>query len=279
MNPHVAANRANWNDRVPIHRRNATGFYGIDRLTAGGLTLDALELDLLGEVAGRRVLHMQCHFGLGTLSLARLGAQATGLDFSPAAIAAARDLSQATGLRADFVEAEATRAREAVTGLFDIVFASWGVFCWIPDLGAWMAAAGCLAPGGRLAVIDHHPLLPLLNQEDGRLVLTGNWRTPPDRPLHYDDATTYTGAPDLLTHRDTYEWHHPLGEFVATALAAGLTIERLEEHERLAWPWFPEMAADREGLYALPEGWPRLPLAFSLAARKPVRSPSGSSSA
>jgi 2-polyprenyl-3-methyl-5-hydroxy-6-metoxy-1,4-benzoquinol methylase len=143
------ANRRNWDERVAIHRRDATGFYQVERFLAGETRLYAIDSGELGETAGKRLIHLQCHFGLDTLILAREGAVATGLDFSPAAIAAARRLAAKIGVAADFVCADVYDAPQVVEGEFDIVFTTWGTICWLPDIVRWAETiASLLAPGG-----------------------------------------------------------------------------------------------------------------------------------
>jgi len=237
---------------------------------SGGDTLHAIETEEVGPVAGKRLLHLQCHFGLDSLSWARRGANVTGLDFSAPAIAAARDLARETGIDATFVEASVYDARTALPGAFDIVFTSWGELCWLPDIDRWaQVAASCLAPGGILYVADHHPVLMQFEQEDGMLVLRHDWRTSPDRPLWFDDATTYTGDSTLLAATRTYEWFHPPVKVAQAMLDAGLALEMLREHELLPWPAFSLMVPVEEGrTWRLPDGHPRLPLSFSIKARK-----------
>ncbi len=269
--PYFQANLANWNERAAIHVRNATAFYGIDTLKNGGHTLHPIELEEVGPVAGKRMLHLQCHFGLDTLSWARLGASATGLDFSPPAIAAARKLAQETGLPATFVEANVYDARAAVSGLFDVVFASWGTLCWLPDVARWAeVVASLLGSGGFVYVADVHSALTQCEQEGDRLVPRYDWQTPPDRPLVFEEEATYTGDPVRLMARRTYEWLHSPIRIAQSMIAAGLSIELLHEHEALVWRAFPLMVpADGNRGWRLPDGHPRLPLAFSIKARKP----------
>lgn len=269
MDPHIAANRATWDERVPIHLRNSTGFYGIDKFRAGGCTLHAIELGELGPVAGKRLLHLQCHFGLDTLSWARRGAAVTGVDCSDPAIAAARALAADTGIEAEFVVANVCDVRAAVAGEFDIVFASWGALAWLPDIGRWArAAASCLAPGGVLYAVDAHSALLQHEEDGGKLVLRYDWRTPPDRPLRFEEKVTYTGDTTPLAASTTYAWHHPPAAVAQAMVDAGLRLELLREHEELVWPAFPLMTKTPAGTWRLPDGHPRLPLAFSAKARK-----------
>jgi|SRR5882672_1350386 SAM-dependent methyltransferase len=263
------ANRRNWDERVPIHVRDATGFYKTEATVAGSDTLGAIEAAELGDVHGRHLLHLQCHIGLGTLSLIRCGAEATGLDFSPKAIEAAWDLARRAGISARFVEGHVYDAPTLIPELFDIVYTTWGTITWLPDIARWaQTIAVVLAPGGFLYFADDHPAAQMLEEIDGRLVATYPWRTPPEAPLAFEVATTYTGDPTPLANTTTYEWIHPVSEIVSGLLTAGLQIEMLHEHELLPWKRFPMMVPAGNGYYRLPDGIPTIPLALSIRARK-----------
>jgi SAM-dependent methyltransferase len=265
-----AANRANWNERVPIHRNDRFGCYRIGRLLAGEDRLHPIEDAELGPIAGKRLVHLQCHFGLDTLRLARRGAAVTGLDFSPVAIAEARRLAQAIGRpEANFVCADVYEARRVLDGTFDVVFNTWGTICWLPDMGGWAeTVASLLAPGGFLYFADGHPCALVLEERDGRLVPWFSVDTPAGEPLVFDEPVTYTGDPTRLTAMRTYEWIHSLSRVLNALLAAGLRLEFLNEHDAVPWRMFPMCVAGDDGLYRLPEAMPRIPLAFSLKARK-----------
>jgi SAM-dependent methyltransferase len=262
-------NRRNWEERVPIHVRDATGFYDVETTLAGRATLGRIEAAELGDVRGRRILHLQCHIGLGTLCLVRCGAQATGLDFSPRAIEAAREFSRRAGVAARFVEGNVYDAATLTPGPFDIVYTTWGTITWLPDVTRWaQTIAAVLAPSGFLYFADDHPAAQVLDEVDGRLVATYPWRTPPNAPLAFEAATTYTGDATPLANTKTYQWIHPVSEIVSGLLGAGLQIEMLHEHELLPWKPFPMMVAAGDGYYRLPDGAPPIPLAVSLKARK-----------
>jgi len=264
------ANRMSWDERVRIHLRDRTGFYDVQAVKDGTRDLIPIEAGEIGDVTGKRLLHLQCHFGLDSLMLARRGARVTGLDYSPAAIAAARALAQDCGLDARFVEANVYDAASAVKGPFSVVYSTWGTIIWLPDLDRWAEiVASLLAPGGFLYLADAHPGILPLEEEDGHLVFRYGWRTAPGMPDAFDEATTYTGDADRLSHTRTYEWIHPFSRVVGALLAAGLRLDMLREHERLPWQAFPMMVPDSDGLFRLPDGHARLPLAFSLKASKP----------
>jgi SAM-dependent methyltransferase len=265
----MEANRLNWDDRTAVHLRNRTGFYAIDRTKAGDNRFSGFVDAELGDVAGKRLAHLQCHFGLDTIRLARRGAIATGLDFSPVAIAAARALAGELSVPVHFVEGNVYDAAELLNGQYDIAFVTWGSIIWLPDIHRWAkVVAKLLAPGGWLYLAEGHPSTLSLDQVDGRLVALQPWRTRVTAPFVYDEATTYTGDPTPLTYTRSYEWCHPLSEIITGLLDAGLYLNFLHEHESLPWRHFPMMVADEERLYRLPDGHPSLPLSFSLQATK-----------
>src|SRR6266566_241182 len=151
MTDHFEINRRNWDERAAIHARDTTGDYMLDRFRAGEDALHAIEASELGDISGKRVLHLQCHIGLDTLCLVRRGADVTGIDFSSAALSVARRLSDETGLKADFVEGTVYQAPDLTPGPFDLVFTTWGTICWLPDVNKWAKViASVLAPGGEL---------------------------------------------------------------------------------------------------------------------------------
>ncbi len=171
MDPRLVANRANWDDRVPLHV--ASSFYDVEGFMAQPRTRHVWETEVLGPVAGLDIVHLQCHFGLDSLALAHDGARVVGLDFSSAAVATARDLAQRTGLadRATFVEADVLHAADALApATFDLVYVSLGALCWLPSVEAWAGqVAALLRPGGRLYLHDGHPLAWALADDDVRV--------------------------------------------------------------------------------------------------------------
>jgi SAM-dependent methyltransferase len=265
----IAANRRNWNERAAIHLENRTGFYGIDRVRAGEDILHVIESEEIGDLIGKRRLHLQCHFGLDRLCLARRGAAVTGLDFSETAIAGARALAAELGIAAEFVQRDVYDARSRLTGRFDRVYVTWGTICWLPDIRHWgRLVSSLLEPGGRLYLADAHPSALVLEEMDGRLAPRYPWRVPQGRPLIFDDAETYTGDPAKLTQSRSCEWIHPLSDILTSVIEAGLSVDFLHEHEHLPWKLFPSMVSSGCGLFHLPDGSVPIPLAFSLEATK-----------
>jgi SAM-dependent methyltransferase len=270
VDDHQQANLDNWEDRVPIHARD----YGLDRYLEdpGHLSgVVAYDAPSLGDLAGKRVVHLQCHIGTDTLSLARLGGEVTGVDFSPAALAVARDLAERAGHPIRYVEASVDQVPERVSDTFDVVYTGVGALNWLPSISRWARiVAGLLAPGGRLYLRDGHPMMNALDdtRDDDLLVVRFPYFETAE-PLRWEEPTTYTGSDDLLAHPVTYEWNHGLGETVQAVLDAGLTLTRLEEHTEVEWASLPGLVPTSDGRYALPDGRDRLPLMFTLEAVKP----------
>ena len=266
-----AQNRLNWDDRAEIHLRDEAGGYRIEAFLAGEDNLHDIEHDEIGDVAGLSIAHLQCHIGVDTLCLARRGASCVGLDSSPKAIAAARLLQQKTGLDARFVEGNVNDARQLIEGDFDMVYVTWGAIGWLPDIRRWAeVAASLLKPGGKLYLLEGHPSLMQIDETAGHLRVGFDWRNDPDKPLTMSEETSYTGDTAKIAHPVTHEWLHPLSAVVNAMIDAGLTIERLNEHERLAWQFAPWMVPveGRRRMWVMPDGMPKMPVAYSIQAWK-----------
>jgi SAM-dependent methyltransferase len=259
---YLTINRANWDDRVPIHV--GSEYYDVAAFRSGRATLRPFELAEVGDVAGKTLAHLQCHFGLDTLSWARLGAEVTGLDFSEPAIEAARALAAETGLPARFVAADVYRAPEVLGETYDIVYTGLGSLRWLPDLERWArTVAALLRPGGLLYLSELHPLADVLDDERGERIVHDYFG---DEPIVYDEPFSYTG-PERLAHGARVEWHHGLGAVVTALAGAGLRLSFLHEHDHTIYRRFAEMKVERD-VYRLPEGQPRVPLMYSLAATR-----------
>jgi SAM-dependent methyltransferase len=225
-------------------------------------------------VAGLDLLHLQCHFGMDTLNWARLGARVTGVDFSPVAIGRARDLARRAGLAATFVEADTQRLPAHLAGGFDLVVATYGVLCWIGDLGAWMrGAAKALRPGGRLVMVDMHPAFQTVGSTEPLVV---DWPYGGGEPQRETAASTYAAPGVPMRPQETVQYPHSVGEIVTAAATAGLVVQRLGEH--IAAELDPRggmLTRGPDGLYRLPLGDSHLPVLYSLRAVAPGGGPAG----
>ena len=262
-------NRANWDERVPVHLGPGSD-YGHHDLKRGPYLLHRIEEEELGPVAGKRLLHLQCHFGVDSLALAQKGAIVTGLDFSAPAIDAARALSAETGIPATFVHANIYDARTAVDGLFDRVFTSWGTIVWLPDIVGWArVVASMLAPGGEFYFADVHPACLVFDDEVPGTDGMPGWFAPyfHTDALVLDQASDYADPDARLVNTRTHQFIHPVASVVQALLEAGLRLTMLREHNTLAWKAFANRVETDGRLYRLPgKSW--LPLSFSLKARK-----------
>ena len=257
MTDHIDINLLNWEERAAIHAQDTTGGYMLGRFRAGEDSLHAIEAAELGDISGKRVLHLQCHIGLDTLCLARRGATVTGLDFSKTAVDVARRLSEETGLKAHFVEGTVDQAPDLTPGPFDLVFTTWGTICWLPDMAIWAKViASVLAPGGELYFADAHPAFNVLEDCNGRLMPTFDFQTPADRPLQFVNETTYTGDPTILSHHSTREWIHSLSAVLGGLIDAGLTITMFREHDVLPWQGLPILVPASDRTLAAPRRIP-----------------------
>ncbi|GAA0912164.1 class I SAM-dependent methyltransferase [Nonomuraea longicatena] len=259
---YLTINRANWDDRVPVHV--GSEFYDVAAFRSGRSTLRPFEVAEVGDVAGKRLAHLQCHFGLDTLSWARLGAEVTGLDFSEPAIEAARALAAETGLPARFVAADVYSAPQALGETYDIVYTGLGALVWLPDVTRWArTVAALLRPGGFLYLAEFHPFSDVLDDERGERVVYDYFA---DEPIVLDEPHTYTG-PERLAHGAKVEWQHGLGAVVTALAQAGLRLSFLHEHDHTIFRRFAALEAE-DGRYRMPEGRPRVPLMYSLAATR-----------
>ena len=270
----LAQNQANWDERVAIHM-NAPHAYDLSKLRDGTDRLDRIAAETLGPVDGKRVLHLQCHFGMDTLVLARQGAAVTGLDFSPPAIAAATALAIELGFtdRARFVAANVYDAPAVLPcqGCFDRVFVSWGALCWLPDMTQWARIiAGFLAPGGFLALAEAHPAAYVFDDATATADAMPGWFMPylSREPLLLDKAEDFADPDARLRNSRTVEFLHPISDVITALIEAGLRIDRFQEHDSLTWKMFKNLVQRAPGEFAWPDK-PWLPLSYSLRAAKP----------
>jgi 2-polyprenyl-3-methyl-5-hydroxy-6-metoxy-1,4-benzoquinol methylase len=269
MDEHEVVNRRRWDELVPIHARSA--FYDVDAFRAGHCTLRPLEVEELGEVGGKSLLHLQCHFGLDTLSWARRGARVSGVDFAPAAVEQARALAAETGLAAEFLCARVQDLPAVHSGRYDIVFTSYGVLCWLADLRAWAhTIAHFLRPGGVFYMAEVHPFADVFDDRPESVGLHLAYPYfPPGEPLMEETQGSYADRTAVVENTRCYFWIHTLGEVLTVLLEQGLRLEFVHEFPYCVYPKFPGMTRGADGWYRLPPPRDALPLLFSVRARKP----------
>jgi SAM-dependent methyltransferase len=264
-------NQANWDDRVAIHLGSpdyaATRFDDPDFLSR----VVRFDRPRLGDLSGVRGLHLQCHVGTDTVSLARLGATMTGLDFSPPALVAAQSLATRAGVEVTFLEGDAYDA-VAVAGAaaYDLVYTGIGALCWLPDVRRWArVVAGLLAPGGRLFLREGHPVLWSIDEARTDALVVGYPYFEQVEPIVVVEEFSYVTSDVALTATTTHQWNHGLGEIVAAVLDAGLVLVGLEEHQSVPWEALPGRMERVGEEFRLVEHRERVPLTYTLQARKP----------
>jgi SAM-dependent methyltransferase len=273
VNDYLRLNRASWDERAPAHA--ASPDYAVQRFTDDpGFISDVVRFDLplLGDVTGLTGVHLQCHIGTDTISLARLGASMTGLDFSAASLEQARAIATQVATPVDFVEGDVYAGVDLLGAeRFDLVFTGIGALCWLPRIDEWAGVvAGLLRPGGRLFLREGHPMLWSLAdaREDGLLVVEHPYFER-EEPSVWDDGGTYVETDVEFSTTTTHEWNHGLGEVVTALMARGMSISGLVEHDSVPWDALPgQMERIGGGEYRLRDRPWRLPHSYTLQARK-----------
>jgi 2-polyprenyl-3-methyl-5-hydroxy-6-metoxy-1,4-benzoquinol methylase len=268
---HFAINKAWWNERAPAHA--ASEFYAVSQLIEERTRLsDVVRFDVprLGDIKGQRGIHLQCHIGTDTVSLHRLGAEMTGLDFSSESLAIARRIAADAGADVTFVESDVYSAASAVAGGFDFVFTGIGALCWLPDVGRWArTVAELLRPGGRLFLREEHPILLAFDeQQTDEWVLRYSYfeRLEPET---FDAPGTYADTEAEFVHNRASDWSHGIGDVITAVLKAGLQLTMFVEHDSVPWEALPgRMWRDDGGEWRLIEHPERVPLSYTLQAVK-----------
>jgi 2-polyprenyl-3-methyl-5-hydroxy-6-metoxy-1,4-benzoquinol methylase len=259
---YLQKNKEAWNRKTKIHLDSE--FYDVPSFMAGKNSLNTIELGLLGNVTGKKVLHLQCHFGMDTLSLARMGATVTGVDLSDEAVAAANKLAKDISQPAEFICCDVYSVPERLHGRFDIVFTSYGTIGWLPDLDKWAAViVACLKPGGRLVFADFHPFIWMFD--------------PTMKEIVYDyfntheivevEQGTYADR-DAGGSFETVGWNHNLAEVFTALQANGLHVTAFKEYDYSPYDCFNEMEPFEEGRYRFKNIKSRIPMVFSFVAEK-----------
>ncbi len=271
LDPLLAENRDNWDSRVPVHL-GPNGYRQERYVDDPTWVSEMVRFDqpLLGDLTGLSVVHLQCHIGTDTVSLARVGpSEVVGVDFSEPAIEAARDLAARTGANVTFVVSDVYNAAVTVGREFDVLYTSVGAIGWFPDLARWAAnVAGLLRPGGRFVFRDLHPAAWPYEAVDGQVV-PHYWYWKRDEPLVEDEETSYLGDGKVTSPRAN-EWSHPVSEVLNAIIGAGLRLDRVEEHEGCDWPMFGELSPQEGDQWFFPDHLrDKVPMMWSIAATKP----------
>jgi SAM-dependent methyltransferase len=273
MEDYRTLNRASWDERAPAHARSSD--YAVERfLEDPAFISDVVRFDLplLGDVDGLRGVHLQCHIGTDTISLSRLGARMSGLDFSPPALEQGRRLAAATGAEVDFFEADLYDAVSVLqAGAFDLVYTGIGALCWLPSIARWAAVVSALlVPGGRLFIREGHPMLWALQdaRPDGLLVVAHPYFER-EHPDVWTDGGTYVETDTSFSHNTTHTWNHGLGEVFTALTSSGMRVTAFAEHDSVPWDALPgQMERLANGEFRLIERPWRVAASYTLQAVK-----------
>lgn len=257
------ANRQGWNLRTTVHRES--DFYDVEGWRHGKSSLNAIELEEMGEVSGLKLLHLQCHFGQDTLSWARLGAKVTGCDLSDEAIEEAQRLAKETGLPAKFLRCNVYHLPSLLNGKFDRVIASYGCLGWLPDLAGWARVVyHFLKRKGRFILVEFHPLVWMFDDQFEKI----EYAYHNTGPIVSDNQGTYTNRDSAIRYRD-YGWNHSLSEVVDSLLQAGLQLESFKEYTGSPYACFHKSVQGEDGLYRIQGLEDKIPLLYSLRMTRP----------
>lgn len=259
----LEANKSIWNKRTESHL--ASDFYDMKSFLEGKDTLNSFETDLLGNIQNNTLLHLQCHFGQDSLSLARRGAKVTGLDFSETAIAAAKELNQKLNLDVSFYCGNVYDARKIIRSEFDIVFTSYGVIGWLPDLRSWAKViSDSLKPNGVFVMCEFHPYVWMMDEE----FKTIKYSYFNDDVIESTVTGSYASPVELHDPMKEYGWNHPLSDVFSSLTDAGLKMELFREYNGSPYKCFPNMELNSDGLYRFKEWGNKFPLVYGIRFRK-----------
>ncbi len=261
------ANRALWNEWTDIHLNSE--LYDIEDFKSGSIRLHPLERKELGNVSGKNILHLQCHFGLNTMSLARLGATVTGVDFSEKSIALARSLAKELSIPATFVLSDMDELCDNLTGEFDIVFTSYGVLAWLPDLKRWAeTVAHFIKPGGFFYIAEFHPYAYTLDDEPDATEPVLKIPYFNSEPTEWPVIGSYADRNAPMKQEVSYEWTHTMSDIINSLIGAGLRIEFFNEFPYTVYEQLPYVVKCDDGLWRMNKNSDLVPLVFSIKASR-----------
>ncbi|WP_271765437.1 class I SAM-dependent methyltransferase [Aquimarina algiphila] len=253
-------NKQTWNEKVAVHA--ASDFYNIEDFKNGKTSLQYYEIEALGDVSGKSLLHLQCHFGQDTLSWSRMGAKCTGIDLSEKGIELAKNLNSELNLNAEFVSCNVLDTSLYIKDKFDIVFTSYGVIGWLPDLKPWgKMIAERLKPGGTFYMVEFHPIVWMFDYLEEKPVMKYGYH---QKEVIYEEYQgTYADENSKMVSKE-FGWNHGLGEVISSLSEAGLTIQSLNEHDGSPYEIFPGLVKNEKGMYVTKDKL--YPLIFEIKA-------------
>ncbi|MEE9409992.1 MAG: methyltransferase domain-containing protein [Candidatus Heimdallarchaeota archaeon] len=267
MDEYLKTNLKRWNETTQVHFKSKE--YDLESFMKGRNSLYSLELEALGDVSGKSLLHLQCQFGMDTLSWARLGATVTGVDFSDVAINLASDINNELQLPARFLNSNIYDLPDILDEQFDIVFTSYGVLTWLPDLKKWgKIVSRYLKPGGIFFIAEFHPFSMVFDEEHSSELVYKYPYFHSEVPMHFKSEYTYTDSEKTIENVDAYEWQHSFADIITALLDAGLTIIEVKEYPFTNFGHFPFVKKCKDRYWRVKNNRFEIPLMFSLKATK-----------
>jgi ubiquinone/menaquinone biosynthesis C-methylase UbiE len=261
-NDYISINKATWNDKTEVHI--ASDFYDMEGFLKGKSTLHDIELKLLGDVKNKKILHLQCHFGQDTMTLARMGAKVTGVDLSDKAIAKAKEFSEQLNLDTTFICCDIYDAPRYLNEKFDIVFTSYGTIGWFPDIDRWAAVVSrFLKPNGQFVFAEFHPVVWMFDN-DFKEVYYNYFNV---EPIIEDESGTYADRFSEISTQ-TMTWNHPISEVLNALLKNGLEIKSFDEFDYSPYNCFNETEEFEAGKFRIKQLGNKIPMVYSLLAIK-----------
>lgn len=262
MKDYLQINKESWNKRTEIHL--VSEFYDVKGFLEGKSSLNPIELEFLGEISGKSLLHLQCHFGQDTISLSRLGAKTVGVDLSDKAVEAARELAAEDGSDAEFICCDVYDLPDQLDEKFDLVFSSYGTIGWLPDLDKWAKVIShFLNPGGKFVFVEFHPYIWMY--DDGLNEIAYSYFK--DQPIAETKNSSYTDG-EFTEEIESIGWNHGLGEVVNSLINNGLIINSLSEYDYSPYGIFAGSEEYEKGKFRVKKFGNKIPLVYSITATK-----------
>lgn len=263
MKNYIETNKNLWNKKTEVHVNSE--FYDLDAFRAGKSSLNPIELELLGELKGKSILHLQCHFGQDSISLARLGGEVVGVDLADKAVEFAKELAKNEKANAEFICCDLYELPKLLTQKFNMVFTSYGTIGWLPDLDKWASVIShFLKPGGEFIFVEFHPFIWMLDDDFKEIT----YRYFKDKPIIETKDGTYTDQKygEEIT---SVSWNHALSEVLSALLKSGLTINQFSEFDYSPYNIYSKMKENAPGVFRFEQFANKIPMVYSLKAKKP----------
>ncbi len=259
---YININKKLWDKRTAIHYKSK--FYNVTSFLKGKDSLNAIELALLGDIKGKDILHLQCHFGMDSISLARHGAQVTGVDFSEKAIEKANYLNKQLNTHVTFIQSDIYQLSNILEDKFDIIFTSYGVLGWLPDMNKWAhVIQHFLKPKGTLVLVEFHPIIWMYSNDFNKIAY--NYMN--DGPIVEDLEGTYTDA-DKHIQEKSVSWNHGLSEVINPLIKSGMQILDFQEYNYSPYDCFENTLKIAEQKFQIKNLENRFPMVYSIKAQK-----------